>query len=149
MIIANKVELLLEAKRQFSPSRPIIFHHKGEKLPKRLIFCNFELINRPPNNFCAMSDGSVVICKDFFVDEVSGSSQIVGQKFLDLRDAFLKPFCSSKFGIYIGTNLSGKMNNGQHRKYKQKYIRFRAGQQAVSTLMTNAKNGFSFRCVIH
>lgn len=106
MIIANKVELLLEAKRKCSLSRPILFHHKGDKLPKKMIFLNFELINKPPNNFCVMSDGSMIICKDFFVDGKDGSPQIIGQKFLDLCDAFLKPFPSSSFGIFLATNLS-------------------------------------------
>ena len=105
MIISNKVQLLLEAQRTLSPLGPIQFHHKGEKLPKKLIFVNFELLNRTPNNFCAMSDGSIIVCKDFVIDD-NGSSHIIGQKFCHMSDAFVKPFRSSNFGIFLGTNLS-------------------------------------------
>lgn len=105
LIIENKLQLLLEAKKKISHSEFIQFHHKGEKWPKKLIFKNFELLNKVPNNFCALSDGSIIVCSDFFLDS-DGSPQISGRKFLDLNDAFVKPYRSSTFGIYVGWNIS-------------------------------------------
>lgn len=53
-----------------------------------------------------MSDGSVVVCQDFLNDETNGSPQLSGRRFLNMSDAFVKPYRSSDFGIFLGSNLS-------------------------------------------
>lgn len=105
-IIENKVSLALEAKKRFSKSMALIkFVSNGVKRPKRLIFYNFELTNKPPNNVCLLNDGSFVVCYDF--ERSSGDSVIIiGRKFLKLQNAFVKPYVSSKFNVFIGSNLS-------------------------------------------
>ena len=40
----------------------------------------------------------------FFFD--GNLPQISGRKFLNMQDAFVKPYRSSTFGIYVGSNLS-------------------------------------------
>ena len=57
-----------------------------------------------PNNFCVLSDGFIIVCTDFFLD--GNLPQISGRKFLNMQDAFVKPYRSSTFGIYVGSNLS-------------------------------------------
>lgn len=66
LIICNKMKLELEASKRFSngDNTPKFLHH-GDKWPKKLIFRNYTLSNKFPNNVCLMKDKSIVVCTDF------------------------------------------------------------------------------------
>jgi len=104
-IISNKVELLLESKKRKRDGL-VMFHNKGEKWPKKMIFSDFELSNQFSNNVCLLKDGSVVVCDDFIYSGTLSSSKIIGRKFLLLEPAFLRPFKSSDYHIFIASKLS-------------------------------------------
>jgi hypothetical protein len=54
-----------------------------------------------------MSNGYIIVCTDILHDDINYSrSVIVGRKFLCLQPAFVKPYLSSDYGIYLGLNLS-------------------------------------------
>lgn len=54
-----------------------------------------------------MSNGDIIVWTDFLYDDNNYSrSVIVGRKFLCLQPAFVKPYLSSDYGIYLGSNLS-------------------------------------------
>ena len=105
-LIQNSVQLKLEARRKSPRNKsPVELYCRGEKWPKKLIFPNFELSNKAPNNFCSLVDGSIVLCSDFFYGE-DGCLKIVGRKFENLTDAFSSPYCSSEYGTFLAWNLS-------------------------------------------
>ena len=104
-IISNKVELLLESKKRKRDGL-VMFHNKGEKWPKKMIFSDFELSNQFSNNVCLLKDGSVVVCDDFIYSGTLSSSKTIGRKFLLLEPAFLRPFKSSDYHIVIASKLS-------------------------------------------
>lgn len=105
-IIQNSVQLELEARRK-SPKNKfhVELYCRGEKWPKKLIFSNFELSNKAPDNFCSLIDGSIVLCSDFFYCE-DGCLRIVARKFETLSDAFPEPYCSSEYGTFLACDLS-------------------------------------------
>lgn len=107
-IIANKVELMLGAEnmRELNLGGALrLVVNRNVSLPKRLVFKNFELLSRKPDNVCLMSDGSVVVCLDF-VNESNGNMLIIGRKFKVLNAAFMSPYDSRKAHAYEGSVLS-------------------------------------------
>ena len=105
-IIQNSVQLSLEARKKSPKNKfSVELYCRGEKWPKKLIFPNFELSNKVPNNFCSLIDGSIVLCSDFFYGE-DECLKIVGRKFNNLSDAFPAPYFSSEYGTFLACNLS-------------------------------------------
>lgn len=107
-IIENKVQLMIESRKIKAKSKALLkFVQRGERWPKKLVFTQFVLSNKFPNNVCLMKDRSVVVCNDIFLlDRVPYTKP---QKFLTLQDAFELPYRSSDFDIYAGSNLSTYM----------------------------------------
>lgn len=114
-IIANKVELMLEAEKMgnFNTRGPLkLVVNRNIMLPKRLVFKKFELLSSEPNNVCLMNDGSVVVCLDF-VNEANGNILIRGRKFEVLNSAFMSPYDSRIAHVYEGCNLSNTHEHWQ------------------------------------
>lgn len=88
-------------------NRAIKIVWNGRNLPKRLIFPNYELLNKEPNNICLMHDRSVVVCKDFEFSD--GSYQLIGCKFNVLRPAFDFPFASVSYDMFLGSEVSSSV----------------------------------------
>lgn len=77
------------------------------KWPKNLRFTNFNISTEPGDNVCVLKSGTILVVRDIIEDPVgSGEIFVVGQKFKSIYDAFDNPFPSSKFGIFICTNIN-------------------------------------------
>lgn len=86
------------------------FFSKGDKWPKKLRFTTFTLSNRFPNNVCMLKKGAVFVVTDIVeFPKGSGCLYIVGQKFGKITDAFLNPFPSSDFHIYVASKLTSSI----------------------------------------
>ena len=86
--------------------RLLQFIDKGDTWPKTLVFNNFVLTNRFPNNVFLSDKFDVFACTDIVNNR--GIVHVISQKFLTLENAFLKPYVSSRFHIYSGSNLSAQ-----------------------------------------
>ena len=106
-IIQNKVQLVFEAKKLKKKTQRLLqFIDKGDTWPKTLVFNNFVLTNRFPNNVFLSDKFDVFACTDIVNNR--GIVHVISQKFLTLENAFLKPYVSSRFHIYSGSNLSAQ-----------------------------------------
>lgn len=82
----------------------LAFFRKGERWPKRLVFADFVLTNNFPNNVILSNDVMVYVCIDIVVNQ--GDVFIKAKKLVTLRNAFITPYVSSKFRIFLGAKLS-------------------------------------------
>lgn len=83
---------------------PIIvqFKDKGRKWPKKLIFPEFILTNKFPNNFCLLNNGVYFVVNDMLYDNEKVT--LTGTEFESVETAFCDPYLSSTFNIAIVSN---------------------------------------------
>lgn len=86
-----KIELSLESVYP-------IFLNESSSNNKTVKFKNFVLKTNLPNNCCGLTDGSVVIIKDF--RQNNAGLFLIGNKFKNLRNFYDNPCLSSEFCIY-------------------------------------------------
>ncbi len=127
LIISNKLKLELEASKRFShDDSPKYFHH-GDKWPKKLVFKNYTLSNKFPNNVCLMKDGSVVVCANFKYRD--NSLFLIGQTFHKLDCPFRKPYVATDFHIYRASDVRASYVNskpcGQSKIFQPNTMFFR------------------------
>jgi hypothetical protein len=85
---------------------------RGINPTKTILFPNFSITNKFPNNICLMRNGAVVVCVDFVDDrEENNVINIVGFKFLRLEDAHTVPFVSSRFQIYLASKIASRISD--------------------------------------
>jgi hypothetical protein len=105
-VIKNKVQLVVEANKlkKTKKQRLLQFVDKGDRWPKKLVFLNFVLTDRFPNNVFLSDAFSAFACVDIVNN--GGIIQIISKKFLSIENAFHKPYVSSKFHTFSASNLS-------------------------------------------
>jgi hypothetical protein len=87
--------------------KKILFKARGTKRPKTLTFPNFKISNRFPNNFCFLNNSNIFVCTDILKYPTKSSKyRLIGHTFRQIEDAFLEPFRSSRFNIYITSKLN-------------------------------------------
>lgn len=99
-----------------------------------------------------MTDGSVVVCTYFLnSSEVNVNCvTIAGRKYSCLEDAFLKPYRSSTYGIYVGSELWNIIEKLPASFVTAEIYAFprRPVESVPFVLKIVIRNGFLCRCVI-
>jgi hypothetical protein len=102
-VIESKVQLILEAKK--NNNKQLKFLNKGDRCSKKIVFNDYVLSNRFPNNIFLDNEKALFVCVDFVADRLEIET-IVAHKFISLESVHRRPYISSNHSIFSGHNLS-------------------------------------------
>lgn len=121
-------------------------HINGPVLDNNIFVLQYSYVTLPKfslsvssgNNCCQLYDNSIVVVYNIVKD--LNSLYIVGKKFTEVRDFYLEPCPSSKFGVYFVENPSGVVQSLQ--SWDVKHI-------SMKCLLYPYKNGFVIYPFLH
>ncbi len=79
---------------------------RGKKPTKTVIFSDFSITNKFPNNVFLMQNDTVVVCFDILNDSNTNVIRIGVRTFSSLESAFKVTYDSSRFNTSLGSKLS-------------------------------------------
>ncbi|XP_045024703.1 uncharacterized protein LOC123469643 [Daphnia magna] len=112
MIINSSMLYEIEIKKfeVKTSGQKILVNFSEWKGIKKMVFSDFVLTNRFPNNVCLFKNGNVVVCSDFIEFPKMGNNfLVVGFLFQTKEHACVKPYLSTKYNTFIVSKLDERI----------------------------------------
>lgn len=98
------------------------------------MFQNYSLKTDEPDNCCSLTDGAIIIIKNFISNDIF----VIGHKYKSLNDFYSEPCLSSKLGIYLVDNLGNlQIWNLEQIAYKCLKLKYKNQYVVFPLLHTN------------
>jgi len=88
---------------------------------EKIVFCNFTLKIKEPDNCCSLNNGDIVLIKNIATD--NKNIIIIGNKYKSKTDFYNEPCKSSDLGIYLIENVVNDLQSWNINEISHKCIK--------------------------